>query len=238
MPGYTEFSWADIRLRLQERVESKPYWEDAEALLAWNEALTVWNSLTGYWHARAVQFTAANQYLYPVSASLLYRTRLTWNNLPLTPTSREDLNDSRPYWRQETTASGGQVPSRPMAWVPISLTTIYLWPADATAGNVLTFDGVAATPVLTTDGGAVNLGDELLTTLLGYALHVLSFKKGGPAFQATTPLLQAFLLEAAEENDQLKTSSIYRRAMGLDDRGLKPLRGTPTLMDDRVGRAV
>lgn len=236
MPGYTSLTWADLRLRLQARTESVPFWEDAEALLAFNEALQVWNALTGYWHQRNTQFTVAGQYLYTVGSSLLARTRVTWNNLPLTSSSREDLDDARPYWRTETTTSGGDVPSRPTAWVPISLSTIYLWPADAADGNLLTFDGVAATPIVLTDGQPVNLGDELLTTLLGYALHVLTFKKGGAAFPATLPLYQTFLKEAAEENDQLKTSAIYRRAMGLDDRSLHPLRGTPTLLDGLTGR--
>lgn len=238
MPGYTQVTWADVRLRLQERTEGVPFWEDAEAQLAFNEALRVWNALTGYWHQRTTAFTVAGAYLYTVDTSLLARTRVTWNNLPLTPSSREDLNNGRPYWRSETTLSGGGVPSRPTAWIPISLQTLYIWPADAAPDNLLTFDGVAATPTLSTDGGFVDLGDELLTTLLGYALHVLTFKKGGSAFAATQALYQTFLREAAEENDQLKTSAIFRRAMGLDDRGLKPLRGTPTLLDGLTGRSL
>jgi hypothetical protein len=121
-------------------------------------------------------------------------------------------------------------------WAPVSLRAVYIWPADAVANNTLLFDGVAATPVLVEDGDPIDLGDELLGVLLGYGLHALAFKKGGPYFQATVPYFQAFLKFAGEENGQLKTSKLYRRWMGLDRRDQKPLRGAPTLIDQVVGR--
>lgn len=234
--AYTEFMWSDIRQRLKDRVEQKPYWTDDEYLVAFNEALRVWQWLTGYWRARITLPTVANQYEYVLPSSMTYRTRMTFNSLPLAGSSREDLNQGRWNWRNETTTSGGDVPTRPMMWAPVDLYLFYLWPADAAGGNTLTVDGVTQTPVLVEDGDTVDLGEELLTTLLGYSLHVLSFKKGGSLFQATMPLFQTFLTEAAEENDQLKTSAMFRRIRGLDWRGMKPLQGTPTLLDPIVGR--
>jgi hypothetical protein len=111
-----------------------------------------------------------------------------------------------------------------------------LWPIDATGGRTLVVDGVATTPVATTDGDTIDLNDALLTTLLNMSVHVLAFKKGGPSWQATQGFFLTFLKEAAEENDQLKRSNVYRRIMGLDRRDLKPYRGGATLLDQLAGR--
>lgn len=235
--AYTTFTWSALRQRLRERLELKRFWSDQELLDAFNEALSVWNLFTGYWRRRNTQATVANQYEYTLAASMLYRTRITFNNLPLSPSSRTDFNNARYTWRSETTTSGGDVPTRPMVWMPLSLTIITIWPADAAGGNTLTIDGVSATPVLVEDGDTVDLNESLLTTLLGYAQHVLTFKKGGPAFEATQGFFRTFLQEAAEENDQLKTSNVYRRVMGLDRRDQHPLHGTPTLLDPIAGRS-
>lgn len=233
---YTSLTWSDIRERLKDRYEQKPFWDADEALGAFNEGLRFFNLLTARWTTQTTLTTVAYQYSYTVPVTMLARTRVAHNTRPLSPSSREDLNLGRHTWRLENTATGGDVPTRPTLWAPVSLRTIYLWPADAVGGNDLLFDGVAATPVLEEDGDTLDLGDELLNVLLGYGLHALAFKKGGPYFQATLPYFQDFLKLAAEENDQLKTSKRYRRWMGMDHRDQKPLRGTATLMDDIVGR--
>lgn len=228
---YTTQTWSSLRDRLADRYEHTPFWTPEEALIAFNETLYVFNIMTGRWKRRETLLTVANQYLYTLSASMLYRMRMTVTNLPLSPSSREELNNGRPRWRSETTISGGDVPTRPMLWAPISLRTFYLWPADAVGGLTLTIDGVAATPVLVEDGDTLDLGDEHLNVLLGCALHVLTFTKGGAFFTATEPLWKAFLAACAEENGQIKTSMTYRRIMGLDRRDLKPYRGASTRLD-------
>lgn len=233
---YSQLTWAAIRDRLKDRVEAVPFWEDAEALAAFNEGLTFFNLLTGYWHGTASVTTVANQYLYSLPATMLYRTRMEILAQPMSPSSREDLNNGRYTWRTETTASGGDVPDRPLLWAPVSLRLFYIWPADAVGNRTISVEGIAATPVLDADMDTIDLGDDLLNVLLGYALHALAFKKGGPFFAATQGYLKEFLIMAAEENDQIKTSKVYRRFMGLDHRDQKPLRGTPTRMDQAVGR--
>ena len=225
------FTWADVRERLRDRVEQKPFWNADEDRDAFNEALLLYNLCTGIWKRRLTLPTVANQYDYMLPASMLYRMRLTFNNLPMTPDSRPALNNLRPNWRAETTASGGDVPTRPMIWVPISLQLIYIWPADAVGGGTLTLDGVSETPVLVEDGDVVDTTEDVFSILLNFALHVLTFKKGGPAFAATLPYFQDFLKDAADTNDVIKTSQVYRRVMGVDRRDLKPMRDTGTLMD-------
>lgn len=218
------YTWATIRQRLQERIESKPFWDVIEARDAFNETLLTWNLLTGQWKRRITLPTVAGQYEYALSASMLYRMRLTYNTQPMSPSSREEFNNGRPRWRSETTASGGDVPNRPMLWAPISLQLIYIWPADAVGGGTLTVDGVSATPVVVEDGDPVDIEDPHLPVFLGMSEHLLTFKKGGPAFAATLPFFQAFVEEAADENDLILTSQFFRKVMGWDRRDLKPFR--------------
>lgn len=233
--SYQQFTLADIRTRLRQRYEGKPFWDATEAKDAVNEALRCYNLLTGRWRGRttvSTSTTPAN--LYTIATTLFYRARLTFNGLPVAPTSREALNGLRRQWRTETTLTGDDVPTRPAFWAPVSLRSFYLWPADAAGGNTLTIDGVAVTPVLVDDGDFIDIGEELLTILLDYALHVLTFKKGGQLFAATLPKYRAFLAAAAEENGQLKSSMAFRRIMGLDHRDFKPLRGVPSRIDPLV----
>jgi hypothetical protein len=92
---YTSLTWSEIRERLKDRVEHKPFWDAEEALGAFNEALRFYNLLTGRWTDQASILTTANQYLYTVPTALLYRTRIAHIGLSLSPTSREDLNLGR-----------------------------------------------------------------------------------------------------------------------------------------------
>lgn len=221
--AYQSITRAQLRTQLQAKWEGVPFWTDAEANWAINEALRTWQLLTGRWKGRIVLSTAPSQYEYPLASTILYRTTVTFNGLPMTPSSYTDLSAGRPRWRQETTASGGDVPRRPTVWVPISLGLIAIWPADAAGHNGLAVDGVATTPVLTDDAEYVNLPSADLDPLLGFALHVASLKRGGVYFQQTLPDYQAFLQAAAEQNQILTTSDLFRRWAGLDDRALKPL---------------
>lgn len=232
--AYSTFTWSELRERLKDRYEAVPFWTDEEALLAFNEALRFFNLLVGRWVTEVAVSAIPSQYDYTLPAGLLlsWPARIDYLTQPLSPTTKEDLNLGRYQWRTETTASGGDVPTRPMLWAPVSLRRFYLWPAVAAGVNdAIRVMGVADTPVLVEDGDAIDLGEETLNILLGYALHAAAFKKGGPFFQGTLGYLREFLIFAAEENSQLKTSKIYRRWLGQDNRAGKPLRGTPTLID-------
>jgi hypothetical protein len=233
--AYTAKTWSALRQDLAESTDQNPFWDNQEALDAVNEALLLWNLLTGTWRRTVTLPTIANQYEYVMPATMLYRTRITFNAQPLSSSSREEFNLGRPRWRTETTASGGDVPTRPTLFAPISLYLIYIWPADAVGGGTLSVDGISATPQLVEDGDTVDLGNEQLSTILDFALHVLTFKKQGQAFAATQPLFKAFLAAAAEKNSLIKTSTIYRRVMGLDRRDLKPYKNIPTDLDQIAG---
>jgi hypothetical protein len=221
--AYTAITLAQLRAELQAKYESVPFWVDAEANLFLNEALRTWNSLTGRWKGTAVLSTTPSDAFYALPQAILYRARVLFNSQPLTPSSYTDLSAGRPRFRQETTLSGGDVPTRPTVWAPISLRLIVIWPADAVGHNGLTVSGVAQTPVLTADGDFVNLPSADLDPILGYALHVATLKKGGAYFSQSLHYWTEFLAAAAEQNQLITTSQLYRRWMGLDRRDLKPV---------------
>lgn len=233
---YQAITRAELRSRLQEFWESKPFWTADEANRAINEALRFWNLLTGRWQDTMTLTTTVNTSSYALPSSILYRTRVAWNGLPLSSDSRESFENGRPRWRAETMTSGGDVPTRPTLWAPISLRQIAIWPHDL-GHQSLEIDGVAATPVLGADGAFVNLSEADVSVLLGYGLHVVSLKKGGPYFAQTFKYFRAMLAAAGEENSLLTTSQVYRRVMGLDHRDQKPLRGAPSSIAQLAARA-
>jgi len=233
--AYQSITLAQLLVRLGDKVENQPYWTSDEGTRAINEGLRTYGLLTGRWHQRLVIPTTAMNIDYGFDASLLYRTRVAFNGFTMDPSSREDLNNGRPHWRTESTASGGSTPTRPTLWAPVSLQLIYIWPQDAVGGNALTLDGVSATPVLVNAGDYVDLGEEDISILLGYALHALSLKKGGPWFAATQPLFVQFLQAAAAENSLISTSQAYRRFMGLDHRDQKPFREVVATLSQLIG---
>lgn len=226
----TRYTLEDLRLRVQDRLEAVPWYSTASLDGAINEALLLWNLLTGQWRRRITLTTTAGTIDYALPATLVFGTRLQFNTFPVGQTSLWELDQGRPGWRSETTASGGSVPTRPMGWAAVSLTLIHLWPADAVGGGTLLVDGVAATPVLTQAGDSLDLGEDFLSPLLDGAAHLATFAEGTDRFTATDPQWLAFLQAAAEQNQQLKRSAQFRRWLGLDKgRGLRPTLGGPVM---------
>ncbi len=230
---YTSLTLADLKVMLKDRYDTVRFVTDEECRLAINETLREWNLWTGRWRRRAFFDTVANQYEYPLGATLTYSGAVKVIGRPLLPSSMADLELGRPSWRTETVLSGGDVPTVPTVWAPLSLSQIVIWPAvSAPVVNALSVDGVSDTPVLVEDGDTVDLGDEAIDILLDFALHVVMFKYGGPQWAATMPYYQAFLKAAAEENGRLKANQKFRRAAGLDRRrDMFPSKGIPTQMD-------
>jgi hypothetical protein len=233
-PHYTR---AEIRAFLQHKYESVPFWTDIEANNALNEALRVWNSLTGYWKRRITIETTAGNFEYALPDTVVFGTRVEFNNNPLTQSSLHDMDNGKPGWQGQTTASGGSVPTSPKIWFPIAIDIIGIWPADAVGENILTVDGISQTPILTSDVDTIDVGNEALGALLGYALHIIALKEGGARFVQTMPYFSDFLREAAEENDQLTQSEMFRHFIGIDMRPQAlPTRGRPTDYDEFGGR--
>lgn len=234
---WTRTTLAALRRRLQERVETVPFWTAEEARLAINEGLSFWNLLTGTWKARiTLDATPASDPLIALPLSLVFGARVAYQGQPLALDSLPSFFRARPDWWTETTATAGDVPTRPLMWAPVSVQLIAVWPRPALlVAGAFTVDGVAATPVLVSEDDAVDLDDGVLDVLLGYALHVMTFKEGWARFASTTAHLKAFLALAGEQNGQLTQSAAYRAYMGLDRRrDLVATRGG----GERLGQAV
>lgn len=229
MTGFQFYNLNTVLQMLADKYESVPFWDTTEATDAINEALYVWNSLTGYWKTTITIPTTAGNFEYALPSTLVFGTHIEYNGVGLAPASQAEMDDGRPGWQTETTASGGGVPTTPKKWWPIDLSLIAIWPADAVGNGTLSIDGIAATPFLVNTFDLINVGRDVMTALLGYALHVLALKEGGPRFEATMPYFQGFLNVAAEENDQLMASEMFRHFLGTDmRRQARNTRETPT----------
>lgn len=235
--AYQSYTLAQIRQMLLDKVENVPFWTDPEANIAINEALLTWNLFTGFWKGTETARTSANNWDYAVLPSLVFGARVEFNGKSLAQASLGDMDNGHPGWQGQTTASGGNVPTEPKKWLPMSIDLIAIWPADAVGGNTLTIQGVAQTPTLKLDSDYIDIGNEALNALLGYALHVLALKEGGARFETTMGYFKDFLLEAAEENDQLALSSLFRAFIGTDmNRQTHMTRGTVTGYDKFAGK--
>lgn len=231
---YTQTSLADLLVHLTARWDGSVFWTPEEGRRALNETLRLWNLLTGRWRRILLLDSVANQVEYDLGATLLYGMRVSVSNAPLTITSLMELDLGRPTWRSETTASGGVVPTVGTLWAPVSLQRIALWPALATAGVAnIAVGGVSNTPVLVEPGDTIDLGEEDIDLIVDDALHVVSFKEGGPRWRSTKPYRTALLQAAAEENGRLKANQKYRLYAGLDQRRrMQPAKGIPTVIDE------
>lgn len=217
MPGYQQVTLADLQTLLAQQWDGSAFWTAEEARLAINEALRIYSLLTGFWKRRVPPIpTVANQVFYFVPGALTVNLRMTFNLLNMTIGSLSEYDNGCPNWQSETTASGGDVPTRPMAYIPVGLTQFAIWPADAAGGGSLLLDGVAATPVLIAPTDYLDLGQEEITILLGEALHIVAFKERGPRWAATAVKHQAFLAACADRNKRLATNAYFRKFLGLD----------------------
>lgn len=216
---YTATTLAVLQALMVQRWDTVVFWTQEEARLALNESLRDWNLLTGRWRTRVTATTVASNPDFAIPGTMTYGMRVATSpgGLPLIPSSLSELDLGRPSWRNETTASGGAVPTRPIVFAPISLTRLAIWPTYPVATN-LSLDGVLATPILVNPTDTVNLGEEIIDVVADMALHVVAFKEAGARWRATRPYFDAFLTAAAEENSLLKTHQAYRRFAGLDRR--------------------
>lgn len=238
MAYYQSYTLTQLQAQLAARVDNSPFWAVAEATDAINEALLVWNLMTGFWRDTITLTTPLTaNWDYQLPASIVFGTRVLFNGRVLNQSSLGDMDGGHPGWQGQTTTSGSSVPTSPQNWLPLSVDMIAIWPADAAGGNTLTVDGVATTPQLSAADDYIDIGNEELNAIVGYALHVMALKEGGARFQATLPYLIEFLSQAAEENDQLAQSSLFRSFMGLDlNRETRVTRGMPTTYDKFGGR--
>jgi hypothetical protein len=214
--AHEQVTLADFRTSLQAAWESVPFWTDAEADRAINEALRWWNLFTGYWRKVETIPTTASTVFYGLSSTIILPARVNFSSYPMDVGSVFDMNQGRPAWRGETTTTGGVVPTRPAVWIPIGMKRIAIWPADAAGGTQLLVDSVRSTPTLSADGDYLDIGREELSALSGEALHIAAFKEGGNRWRTTQRFHQDFLKAALARNSMLSASDFFRKAAGIE----------------------
>lgn len=214
--SYQTTTLTTLLQRLATRYESQPFWTQDQAVRAINEALRIWSLITGTWQGANALSTIPNDPYLVVGGTLTKATRVAVNGQYLYQTSLVGLDNSVNNWEGTTTATAG-APSRPTMWAPVGLTEIAIYPADATVlGSPCVVDGIRSTTILVNGGDFLDLGDEEINTLLGYALHVLSFYKGAEALKQTRPLLVAFLQAAIKRNSVFAAGDLFRKIVGKD----------------------
>jgi hypothetical protein len=217
--AYADYNLTTLRTRLQERVEVSAFVSTAELDLAINESIRLWNLYTGTWRRRVTHalLVQGDPYI-PLPQTMVFPMRIEVDGTPLNKGSLWDLDYGHPGWEAETTATGGDVPTTPNVWAPASLTLIAVWPRVAATGQTLTIDGVSAAPVLTAGGDFIDLNPSRVDTLLAYAQHYLSIKRGDAELNLTMGAHKAFLEAAADENDLFRESSMFKWAMAQQDK--------------------
>lgn len=209
---YTRITLAELLQQAADRFEEVPFYDDADLNRAINESLRLWNAITGYWRARIIATSAPSDPLLPIPGTLVQRTQLTYQGRTFgPPVSLAELSYLQPNWWKERTDSGGSVPTRPTLWAPIGLSLVAIWPAPAGGNGNFDVDGIRQTPVLTADGDFVDIGDEEISILLGYAIHAASIKAGPVFVERTAKYRLQFLAAAALRNARMKSQQWYRK---------------------------
>lgn len=211
MAARKRYLLGQIQSQLSDRLQRSQFWTVAEQTAFINESLRTWSCLTGYWKKRVVINTLATLPYYNIAGYITFGMHVEFNGRPLLPSTVVNWDKGYPYWEGRPSVNG------PDEWAPIGISMFAIRPTDAATGNTLLIDGVAAAPILADPiKDFIDIGDEELTSLLGYCQYLAAFKEGGAEFESAVDLYQAFLKAAAVKNEKLNASAIFRRAMGLD----------------------
>jgi hypothetical protein len=221
MPGYTQFSLAQLQALFYEQVGGNTtFFRSDEVTRILQESFRVFNCLTGFWRLPvSLGLTIAGEHYYTVPTGQNFVMRVLLNGVAMQNSSLYDLDYGTDGW-ETTTCTAGTLPT---VWAPAGVNLIAIWPASYAGGESIVAECVTAAPVLTTTG-YVNLGQDELKTILAYAEHVAQFKEGGQEFQSSELLLKQFLKDAAERNGVLIESSKFRNWLGLSDQKKRPMR--------------
>jgi hypothetical protein len=221
--SYGQISLTTLQANLAEKFDSAAYWTAEESRLALNEGIRVFNMLSGFWRTTATLTALPFDHFLSLPGNLTYRTRVTVASKPLEPATLFDMDNGRPNWRSENTASGGTVPTALKTWTPAGITLIFLWPA-VTVNTAVVVEGIVTAPVLVNGGDLIDMGQEDIGPLLNYALHVLTFKEGGLRFKGTMKYYVDFIEACAQKNGRIRMSNLYRWVQGLDlNRSARPV---------------
>lgn len=207
MANYQLTSIASIVQRLGQRTDGADtnlFWGSEEKLDAINEALRFWQALTGQWQEIITTPAIVGPFQsVPKQYSSIYRVSFNGRMLPLT--SLYELDTGFSGW-QNTSGT-------PQMWAPAGVNEIALYPYPLSGS--LTYVGYQdIRRYELTD--YINIGNEELTYVLGYAKHYLAFKEGSAELDNTLPSVEQMVKAASFKNARICETNTYKRYMGLD----------------------
>lgn len=205
MANYDRVTLGDIKQKLRERT-GETFWSDEEYTDAINEAIRCWQLMSGEW-TRNIDFPANAALLntYDVPKQICSLQRVSHANVGLTMSALPEMDSGAPGWEGTS--------GTPTYWMPAGVNIVDLTPYP-TSGTI-NFEGYEEAPIMYTNGDFINIGDEELSCLLGYALHYLSFKEGITESESTIPLLAKMVQAAGRRNSNFRALASYKRYMGI-----------------------
>jgi hypothetical protein len=179
------------------------YWKSDERTWSLNEGIRIWQLMTGVWSAQ-FSIPVTSGHYYDVPTQIIFTRKVAWNGTDLAKTSDVELDYGSPGWEG--------VNGAPEFWAPNGIAKVMISPAP-TSGT-LTFTGLAEAPILTNPADFIDMGEEELSRMLGYAQHYLTVKEGSQELESTMGVWQKFIEGAAAKNRRLKATNFYRAAQG------------------------
>lgn len=217
MAAYNSVSLTQFIAVVRGNLGPSNFWTDSEITKFTNAALRTWNCLTGFWSGTKTLSTVPNHPYYALGSTLLFGARISFNGVVLDPGSLFEWDQQDPNWMSERGA--------PQMWAPVGLGIVALNPIPPAGGDTLTVQGISVTPVLVNPTDKINIGREDFNALADYITHTLQVKVGGAEFRASKVAAQSFIKAAVIRNEKLRSTTMYRRIMGLEqDKQLKRIR--------------
>ena len=211
--SYQRVTLATLKQRLQEKAgNSANFWSSIECQDAINEAICYWQGLTGEWteiRPFTLDGSAIQNLNLPTQSASLFRVSYVASSglgTALVMTSLSELDNGFPGWNSVT--------GIPSLWAPIGITKLAIYPQTST--GYLLLESYKEAPTLNADGEYIDIGDEEIVRLLGYAQWYLSFKEGvKEAVENVEPLMNQMVKAAILRNRRLLKSAFYRDYAGL-----------------------
>jgi hypothetical protein len=226
------YTRAQIRAKIQAKLDSSPFWTATEINDAVNEAMQVYGLMTGLWKVRTTAVTVASDNRIQLDPAYLRPFRITVAGAPLMQATLTDLDNARPNWENESTTSGGDVPTTVRAWIPTNWTIqsgspkaeFAIWPTDDAGGTTLTIDAYATPPVLANDSDVMDIDDADLEAVMAKALIILSFKKPASLKAGLQAWQGEFSHMIAVRNARLAASDQFKKIYGNPQEAQHPMR--------------
>lgn len=119
--------------------------------------------------------------------------------VPLTVCALSELDAYSPGWQSHT-------PGTPTTLATAGMNYIAVDPPPS-AGVAIYLEVVQNAPVPSLDTDLIQIGREMVSTILDYAVHLAMFKVGGAEWQASQQLMEQFLLMCGNYNKRMEAAS-------------------------------